>query len=100
MCYMILGLTFFELFKNLNVKENRILYIILFLSISNLFLSLFNTKNDLYSATFLIINIYLFFIIFDGNKKSLGKIVKVDIAKANRNTLFGRIDESKDMRAA
>ena len=69
MCYMILGLTFFELFKNLNVKENRILYIILFLSISNLFLSLFNTKNDLYSATFLIINIYLFFIIFDGNKK-------------------------------
>ena len=29
-----------------------------------------------------------------------GKIVNVKIEKTNRNTLFGRIDKSKSMRAA
>ncbi len=45
-------------------------------------------------------NIFLNSVIFDGEKKFIGKLVNVKIEKINRNTLFGRIDESKDMRAA
>ena len=69
LCYFILGLTFLEILKSLNVKENKLFYLILFLSISNLFLSLFNTKNDLYSTTYLVLGIYLLFKLIDGNKK-------------------------------
>ena len=45
-------------------------------------------------------NIFLNSVIFDGEEKFIGKLVNVKIEKINRNTLFGRIDESKDMRAA
>ena len=45
-------------------------------------------------------NIFLNSVIFDGEKKFIGKLVNVKIEKINRNTLFGRIDEGKDMRAA
>ena len=29
-------------------------------------------------------------VIFDGNKKDVGKILKIKIYKSNRNTLFGK----------
>ena len=45
-------------------------------------------------------NIFLNSVIFDGEEKFIGKLVNVKIEKTNRNTLFGKIDESKDMRAA
>jgi len=45
-------------------------------------------------------NIFLNSVIFDGDEKFIGKLVNVKIEKTNRNTLFGKIDESKDMRAA
>ena len=45
-------------------------------------------------------NVFLNSVIFDGEKKYIGKIVYVKITKFNRNTLFGKIDESKNMRAA
>ena len=45
-------------------------------------------------------NIFLNSVIFDGEEKFIGKLVNVKIEKINRNTLFGKIDESKDMRAA
>ena len=69
LCFLIAGLVFFELLKKFKIENNRLLYLLLFLSISNLFLSLFNTKNDLYNATFLIINLYLLLNIIEGNKK-------------------------------
>ena len=45
-------------------------------------------------------NIFLNSVIFNGEKKYIGKIVDVKITKFNRNTLFGEIDERKNMRAA
>ena len=45
-------------------------------------------------------NIFLNSVIFDGEEKFIGKLVNVKIEKINRNTLFGKIDETKNMRAA
>ena len=45
-------------------------------------------------------NVFLNSVIFDGEKKYIGKVVDVKITKFNRNTLFGKIDENKNMRAA
>ena len=45
-------------------------------------------------------NVFLNSVIFDGDEKYIGKVVHVKITKFNRNTLFGKIDESKNMRAA
>ena len=45
-------------------------------------------------------NVFLNSVIFDGEKKYIGKVVNVKITKFNRNTLFGRVDESKNIRAA
>ena len=45
-------------------------------------------------------NVFLNSVIFDGEKKYIGKLVYVKITKTNRNTLFGKIDENKNMRAA
>ena len=45
-------------------------------------------------------NIFLNSVIFDGDEKHVGKLVNVKITKTNRNTLFGKIDEKKNMRAA
>ena len=45
-------------------------------------------------------NIFLNSVIFDGEEKFIGKLVNVKIEKINRNTLFGKIDETKDMKAA
>ena len=45
-------------------------------------------------------NIYLNSVIFEGDEKYIGKLVDVKITKTNRNTLFGIIDENKNMRAA
>ena len=45
-------------------------------------------------------NAFLNSVIFDGEKKYIGKLVNVKITKTNRNTLFGKIDENKNMRAA
>ena len=39
-------------------------------------------------------------VIFEGENKHIGKLVHVKIEKINRNTLFGKIDEKKNMRAA
>ena len=35
-------------------------------------------------------------VIFNGNKKYLGKTVKVEIENVNRNTLFGKIEEKRE----
>ncbi len=45
-------------------------------------------------------NVFLNSVIFDGEKKYIGKVVDVKITKSNRNTLFGKIVENKNMRAA
>ncbi len=45
-------------------------------------------------------NAFLNSVIFEGEKKYIGKLVDVKITKTNRNTLFGKIDEKKNMRAA
>ena len=39
-------------------------------------------------------------VIFEGEEKYIGKLVNVKITKTNRNSLFGKIDENKKMRAA
>ena len=47
---------------------------------------------------------FLFLLIGDGKtayeEKYIGKLVDVKVVKINRNTLFGKIDNTKDMRAA
>ena len=45
-------------------------------------------------------NVFLNSVIFDGKERYIGKLVNVKITKTNRNTLFGKIDENKKMRAA
>ncbi len=45
-------------------------------------------------------NAFLNSVIFEGAKKYIGKLVDIKISKTNRNTLFGKIDEKKNMRAA
>jgi len=45
-------------------------------------------------------NFFLNSVIFDAEEKHIGKLAYVKISKANRNTLFGKIDENKNMRAA
>ncbi len=45
-------------------------------------------------------NIYLNSVIFEGEEKHIGKLVNVKIEKTNRNTLFGKIEENKNTRAA
>ena len=44
-------------------------------------------------------NKYLNSVIFKGDKKNIGKIVKVKIDSCNQNSLFGIIDQN-NMRAA
>jgi tRNA A37 methylthiotransferase MiaB len=39
-------------------------------------------------------------VIFEGEENSIGKIVKVKILNSNQNTLFGKIENTRDMRAA
>ena len=53
-------------------------------------------KNQMYFGR----NEYLNGVIFDGNEKHLGNIVKVKIDKVNQNNLFGMIETNSDMRAA
>ena len=45
-------------------------------------------------------NIYMNSVIFDDKENSIGKIVKVKILCSNQNSLFGIIENTKDMRAA
>ncbi len=45
-------------------------------------------------------NVYLNSVIFEGEKKYIGKLVNIKIEKTNRNSLFGKIDMNKQMRAA
>ncbi len=45
-------------------------------------------------------NVFLNSVIFEGEKKHLGNLVNVKITKTNRNTLFGKIDDNQNMRAA
>ena len=45
-------------------------------------------------------NIFLNSVIFEGDDKFVGKLVNVKVEKINRNTLFGKIDQNKNMRAA
>ena len=45
-------------------------------------------------------NIYLNSVIFECEQKYIGKVINVKVTKVNRNTLFGKIDHNKNMRAA
>ena len=45
-------------------------------------------------------NTFLNSVIFEAEKKHIGKLVYVKVEKINRNTLFGKIDEKKNMRVA
>ena len=45
-------------------------------------------------------NIFFNSVIFEGDDKFVGKLVNVKVEKINRNTLFGKIDQNKNMRAA
>ena len=44
-------------------------------------------------------NKYLIPVIFKGDEKNIGKIIKVKIESCNKNSLFGQI-ENKNMKAA
>ena len=39
-------------------------------------------------------------VIFAGDKNNIGKIVQVKIESTNQNSLFGRIENKKNMKAA
>ena len=39
-------------------------------------------------------------VIFEGNENNIGKIIKVKIENTNQNSLFGKIENKKDMKAA
>ena len=39
-------------------------------------------------------------VIFAGNENNIGKIIKVKIENTNQNSLFGKIENNKDMKAA
>ena len=39
-------------------------------------------------------------VIFGGNENNIGKIIKVKIENTNQNSLFGKIENNKDMKAA
>ena len=43
---------------------------------------------------------YMTPVIFEGNEKEVGKIVKIKINKSNRNTLFGKMIENLDQKVA
>ena len=43
---------------------------------------------------------YMTPVIFDGNKKDVGKILKIKIIKSNRNTLFGKMVDNLDQKVA
>ena len=45
-------------------------------------------------------NKYLNSVIFDGDKSYIGKMINIKIEKTNQNSLFGKIDTNKNMRAA
>ena len=45
-------------------------------------------------------NKYMNSVIFEGDRKNIGKIIKVKIEDSNQNSLFGKIEDNKDMRAA
>jgi len=45
-------------------------------------------------------NKYMNSVIFEGEENSIGKIAKVKILDSNQNTLFGKIENTRDMRAA
>ena len=45
-------------------------------------------------------NKYLNSVIFDGDENNVGKILKVKIESSNQNSLFGKIENNKSMRAA
>ena len=39
-------------------------------------------------------------VIFEGNENNIGKIINVKIESTNQNSLFGKIEKNKDMKAA
>ena len=45
-------------------------------------------------------NKYMNSVIFEGEENSIGKIAKVKILDSNQNTLFGKIENTRDIRAA
>ena len=45
-------------------------------------------------------NKYLNSVIFDGDENDIGKMLKVKIESSNQNSLFGKIENNKSMRAA
>ena len=45
-------------------------------------------------------NKYLNSVIFDGDENNVGKMLKVKIESSNQNSLFGKIENNKNMRAA
>ena len=45
-------------------------------------------------------NKYLNSVIFDGDESNIGKMLKVKIESSNQNSLFGKIENNKSMRAA
>tara|TARA_Y100000590_G_scaffold237702_1_gene267497 strand:+ start:2345 stop:3682 length:1338 start_codon:yes stop_codon:yes gene_type:complete len=45
-------------------------------------------------------NKYMNSVIFEADKNNIGKIIKVKIEDSNQNSLFGKIESKKDMRAA
>ena len=43
---------------------------------------------------------YMTPVIFEGNEKDVGKILKIKINKSNRNTLFGKVIDNLDQKVA
>ena len=45
-------------------------------------------------------NSYMNSVIFDGDEDCIGKVINVKIIRANQNTLFGKIENKNNKRAA
>jgi tRNA-2-methylthio-N6-dimethylallyladenosine synthase len=45
-------------------------------------------------------NKYMNSVIFEGDEKNIGKILKIKIDKVNQNSLFGKLEKKNKMRAA
>ena len=43
---------------------------------------------------------YMTSVIFEGNKKDIGKILQIKITKSNRNTLFGKVIDNLKQKVA
>jgi hypothetical protein len=74
--FFIMGIIFYKILIILNIKKNNIeISLFLFLSLSNIYLSQFNTKNDLQLLIYFLMILYFLFEIIKNNKDYITFII-------------------------